>query len=1657
MALSSDLISQFVKVTNDVETDKPSNTVYGTVVEYEGEKYVRIDGSERLTRAGKVTDAEVNDRVVVTIENHTATITGNISSPSARSQRVEDLGNDIQKVAILVAGKVSTEELIANYAKITDLTAQTARIDSLVAEDVVIEKRLDAAEAVIVTLDATYATIDKLESEYATIEKLESEYTTTTNLEAKYATISKLESDYATIAKLESDYIKTTEIDAKYATIAKLENEYASIAHLTANYATAIELQAVYGKIGSLDTEVADINTLIFGSATGNVIQTNFANAVIAQLGDAQIKSAMIKDISAAKITSGDIITDNVNVKSQDGRLLIADQTIQISDTTRVRVQIGKDASGDYSINIWDANGKLMFSEGGLTEDAVKEQIIRNDMVKDDANISASKLDIDTLFEVINEDGSHTLKSSKVKLDEEGQTLDVAFKSMTTKIDGISVGGRNLLLNTGRNGVIRLNTVDAARYLPTVVPTNVGGLLTLECSSLVLPDPEEIYYRFMVPLMAGNGSNMYGLEIGETYTLSGKAKVSTTSGVLTEVVARSQDRVGGSWSSDIKTVITETDSDEWISFKSTFTIRENAECCYTSIQVYYEGSWTGVVQLKDLKFEKGSLATDWTPAPEDVDAVTTELSTKYHDLTVNISTLSSTIGEQSQLIDKKADGSTVTALSTKYSTLEQTVNGLNATVASHTTQIVNKADGSTVTALSEQYASLSTDLSGFKTTVKDTYTTKTEFDKLSVGGRNLLKNTKSFTGITGHYTETSLTGETHQDFAIRYLDCTDMEVSPTSHRDMSQWIRSIDAEGGGQYTFSFYAKGTKIRAHFYDGGFSVVRCESSQGTVKTTATDGAMDFTLTNEWKRYWVVYKVEETNTQSKTGPKNVLLRVMGGEAAYACGVKFEKGNKPTDWTPAPEDIDTNITKSAETVTTQTAELLGSYATKVDLTGYYTKSQTESAIEQKADSITSTVAAMYSTKAELAALDVIGRNLLINTGQNGTIKLNAANNIVVSKMTYTNVDGLLTLDCSSASTANEIYYRFMPAVTTDNMYGLKKGVTYTLSGKAKVSTTSGMLTKVTARFQDYIWSWGNETSTIITETDSDVWIPFESTFTIRGDAKSCYTSIQVYFEDSWAGVIQLKDLKFEKGNKATDWTPAPEDVATEFGNVRSEIQQLADSISLSVTGSLGQSATIKLTADGQTTAKEIDIDMSKVRQAFANDPTAITVEAGTVTFNAGTLLINASNFTLDGTGNIVAKSGAIGGMTLWANDSGQGGIYTGNSGGNTYDCCGIVHPSASMAGLYALFAGAYDRTGMGAKFVVHKNGKVVSTDGGKQKTEMTSGGLDVYYNTELRAKLDGGGISFYYGVDDVFEEPILCGTLTSELIEDVYQTTSMILRVPYRGVIEFVSESTAGGAVVHYKLHDRPDEEAFNREDYKTFSQFFLSPVYIGQETYFHMRTTHNNWMYIKNRNGIGWYTSDGDQDQMISMGTDDIFVVGSTYHTSHFKGDNVHIVAKDGLYLQCSANRIIYDGAATTSATSYFYPDSTGTCYLGTSDHRWKQLAASTACSTTSDIRVKENIVGLSDIHSELFDRFIPVQYNRIDGDNRIHYGFVAQQVASAMAELGIDEDELALVQHDHWVDRNTNEYREEYSMVYDNFIAMLVHEVQKLKREIKTLKGE
>ena len=235
----------------------------------------------------------------------------------------------------------------------------------------------------------------------------------------------ELQSASGKIGELETNKLDSETARITYATIENLKGLSGEFEKFKTNDFTAIT-----GKVNDLTVGVEKVNTLMFGSAIGESITTDFANSVVSMIGTAQIKDSMIDSLDAKKIKALDIDTTDVKVHSKDGKSQWTDNTIQISDSNRLRVQIGKDASGDYNMYVWDAKGSLMFDALGLTAKGIQREIIRNDMVSQDANISAGKLDIASLFNVINNDGTHTLKSNKIYLDDAAQTLNVLLQNI---------------------------------------------------------------------------------------------------------------------------------------------------------------------------------------------------------------------------------------------------------------------------------------------------------------------------------------------------------------------------------------------------------------------------------------------------------------------------------------------------------------------------------------------------------------------------------------------------------------------------------------------------------------------------------------------------------------------------------------------------------------------------------------------------------------------------------------------------------------------------------------------------------------------------------------------------------------------------------------------------------------------------------------------------------------------------------------------------------------------------------------------------------------------------------------------------------------------------------------------------------------------------
>lgn len=218
----------------------------------------------------------------------------------------------------------------------------------------------------------------------------------------------------------------------KIATAEEFTAIHAAIDNLDVN-----TINAALAKINVMEGNLATIDTIINGHFTSDSVHSLIINAENTVFSNSVIKSAMIDSVAADKVTAGTIDASSIHFKSQSGRLDIYGETLQIKDATRPRVQIGKDASGDYNMYVWDAAGKLMFDATGITASGIQRPIIVDSMVADNANISGDKINITSLVKEIN-DGTEVIKSSHIMMDGVNQSLSVVYNTIIGDISTLS-------------------------------------------------------------------------------------------------------------------------------------------------------------------------------------------------------------------------------------------------------------------------------------------------------------------------------------------------------------------------------------------------------------------------------------------------------------------------------------------------------------------------------------------------------------------------------------------------------------------------------------------------------------------------------------------------------------------------------------------------------------------------------------------------------------------------------------------------------------------------------------------------------------------------------------------------------------------------------------------------------------------------------------------------------------------------------------------------------------------------------------------------------------------------------------------------------------------------------------------------------------------
>ena len=354
MNLPKNLISEFVKITNS-SSSKTSDetTVYGNIVKNGNVTYVQLDGSDILTPVSTTADTQDGERVTVLIKNHTATVTGNITSPAARTGDVQQLSED----------KLDVTSATITYATITNLDATNAKIDDLEATHGAFEtlttNNFTAVNASIDELEANHGEFETL-----TTEKFEAVDAKINNLvvgdfEAVYANI-----DFSNIGKAAMEYF--------YSQSGLIENVVVSEGTITGNLVGV----TIKGDLIEGNTVVADKLVILGQNGLYYKLNTDGVKTEAEQTEYNSLNGTNIlaKSITATKISVDDLVAFDATIGgfSISASSLYSGVKESVDNTTR-GIYLDKDgqiAFGDASnflkyYKASDGSYKLDISLGG--------------------------------------------------------------------------------------------------------------------------------------------------------------------------------------------------------------------------------------------------------------------------------------------------------------------------------------------------------------------------------------------------------------------------------------------------------------------------------------------------------------------------------------------------------------------------------------------------------------------------------------------------------------------------------------------------------------------------------------------------------------------------------------------------------------------------------------------------------------------------------------------------------------------------------------------------------------------------------------------------------------------------------------------------------------------------------------------------------------------------------------------------------------------------------------------------------------------------------------------------------------------------------------------------------------------------------------------
>ncbi|COR59964.1 phage hyaluronidase [Streptococcus pneumoniae] len=734
--------------------------------------------------------------------------------------------------------------------------------------------------------------------------------------------------------------------------------------------------------------------------------------------------------------------------------------------------------------------------------------------------------------------------------------LTQTAEELSSKIASVQVGGINLLRNTAS-----LLIGDRSKGCWMSASGGNGRAISVE----VLDPPKKMIKNMIRVIENTNGGNkdltqLVRLRIGEKYTISCYARIASDSpNANVNLLFRS-------WANntDLNRKFQKSISHKnWQKYSFTFT----ADAIENSIQFGQSGA--GIIEICAPKIESGTLATDYSEAPEDIEG---QISTVESTFKQRANSLDAGVSRLTEGLRTKVD---ISALNVTAENIRQSVKSLETDTQNKLNQKLSQAEFEVrAGSIRQEILNATKDKASKSELTQTAEELSSKIASVQVGGRNYIRGTKRMMLARGLWAS-----GTFRPSGAGTAKTIDVSDSPVTGFDKAIRLTSSNARdqigiaqdgfyiSQGTYTMSCWVKGRrgqKVKLQTYwqvndNSGISPI-------------------FTLKDE---NWT--KLSFTSARNRAGVASIgyvyLVNAEVGEYLDVLAPQLEDGSLATSSKEAPEDIEGQIStvestfkQRANSLDAGVRSLTEGLRTKVDISSLNVTAEnirqsvkrletdTQNKLNQKlsqaefevrAGSIRQEILNATKDKAdktlvvseagklreEFSKMKVGGRNLWIKSKTVGA---------VIEKLPENHVTG--QKECYRLENNSTLTFNLEP----DFSSRLYQKVTFSAWIKYENVVQGRNFWNVFNCFKHYLFRKNSETgvqsgpdyATLGMYKGSADWkyITFTYDYSEKTNFDQLKTSLRFNLEGATSGTAWVTGIKVEIGSVATDWSPAPED-----------------------------------------------------------------------------------------------------------------------------------------------------------------------------------------------------------------------------------------------------------------------------------------------------------------------------------------------------------------------------------------------------------------------------------------------------------------------------------------------------------------------------------